>query len=164
MVSLAAWICGLVFGLGLLVSGMTDPAKVQGFLDVTGRWDPSLACVMAVALAVAFPAFQFAKARDASLFGAPMMLPTARAVDRPLLLGAALFGIGWGLVGLCPGPALVALVTGGAKAWIFGLAMLAGMAAHEAWRTSQRATAREGEANSLRSALPDNEHQMNRKT
>jgi uncharacterized membrane protein YedE/YeeE len=134
MVSLAAWICGLVFGLGLLVSGMTDPAKVLGFLDVAGPWDPSLACVMGAALAVALPAFRLAKARDTSLFGAPVMLPTATSIDRPLLLGAALFGIGWGLVGLCPGPALVALVTGGAKAWIFGLAMFAGMAAHEAWR------------------------------
>ena len=141
MVSLAAWICGLVFGLGLLVSGMTDPAKVLGFLDVTGHWDPSLAVVMAVALAVALPAFQFAKGRDVSLFGAPMVLPTATAIDRPLVLGGALFGIGWGLAGLCPGPALVALVTGGAKAWIFGLAMLAGMAAHEVWRARRRQAA-----------------------
>lgn len=132
MVALAAWVCGLVFGIGLILSGMTDPARVLGFLDVAGRWDPSLGIVMALALAIATPAFALARRRRRALLGPPMALPAAGRVDRALLAGAALFGIGWGLVGVCPGPAVVLLLTGGAGAWVFTLAMLCGMAAFEA--------------------------------
>lgn len=121
---------GLVFGLGLVVSGMADPAKVLGFLDLAGRWDPSLAFVMVGAIAVATPAFAIARRRERSLTGAPMQLPTARQIDRRLVLGSLAFGIGWGLAGFCPGPALVALGAGLAPAAIFVAAMLAGMGLH----------------------------------
>jgi uncharacterized membrane protein YedE/YeeE len=127
----AAGIAGLVFGLGLVVSGMSNPAKVLGFLDLAGPWDPSLALVMAGAIAVGVVGFAFARRRGASLLGLPMRLPTTRAIDRRLALGAIAFGVGWGLVGLCPGPALVALSTGSREAIVFAAAMLAGMALYE---------------------------------
>ncbi len=119
---------GLLFGLGLLISGMTNPAKVLGFLDLAGPWDPSLALVMGSAIAVGSVGFAIARRRSASLLGLPMRLPTNRTVDRRLALGAAIFGAGWGLAGFCPGPALVALGTGAPQAVWFVLAMLAGMA------------------------------------
>ena len=128
---LVSFLCGLVFGLGLLLSRMSDPAKVLGFLDLAGRWDPSLALVMAGAVGVGLPAFAIAKRRERALLGAPMRLPAARAIDRPLLAGSLLFGIGWGIAGFCPGPGLVALTIGGAKAVTFVAAMVAGMAAHD---------------------------------
>lgn len=124
-------LAGLVFGLGLIVSGMANPAKVLGFLDLTGAWDPSLALVMAGAIGVSFIAFLFAKKRSRSLLGADMKLPTGRSIDRRLVIGSTLFGIGWGLAGLCPGPGLVALGIGEVKALIFVTAMLAGMVAFE---------------------------------
>jgi uncharacterized membrane protein YedE/YeeE len=124
-------LAGLVFGLGLIVSGMANPAKVQGFLDLAGRWDPSLAFVMAGAIAVGVIAFAMAKKRTVSLIGAEMKLPAARHIDRRLVLGSALFGIGWGLAGFCPGPGLVALGMGETKAVVFVAAMLAGMAVFE---------------------------------
>lgn len=131
MTLLTAWLAGLVFGAGLLLSGMANPAKVLGFLDITGRWDPSLALVMAGAIAVGLVAFGFAKQRSVSLLGVAMKLPTARQVDRRLIAGSTLFGVGWGLAGFCPGPALVALGMGQSKAAVFVLAMLAGMAVFE---------------------------------
>lgn len=137
----AALFAGLVFGLGLILSGMTDPTKVLGFLDVAGRWDPSLALVMAGAIAVAAGPFALARKRSVSLLGAPMKLPTARRVDRRLLGGSALFGIGWGLAGFCPGPALVALGMGEAKALVFVAAMLAGMGIFE-WLERREPTVR----------------------
>ena len=122
---------GLIFGLGLILSGMTDPSKVIGFLDLTGRWDPSLAFVMGGAILVGVVAFQFAKGREKSLLGDVMSLPTARQVDRRLMLGGLALGTGWGLAGYCPGPALVAVVQGGNQPLIFVAAILAGMAFYE---------------------------------
>ena len=106
MFALSAWLSGLVFGLGLIVSGMANPAKVLGFLDLAGEWDPSLALVMGGAVAVGFFAFLVAKNRTRSFIGAEMKLPTASAIDSRLLAGSALFGAGWGIAGFCPGPGL----------------------------------------------------------
>ncbi len=124
--ALAAFISGLVFGLGLVISGMTQPSRVLGFLDVFGRWDPTLAFVMAGALIVAAPGFVLLKRRDSSLFNEALHWPRADAIDRSLIGGAALFGIGWGLVGLCPGPALVNLESLSPKVLGFVLAMAVG--------------------------------------
>ena len=131
MLIFTSLLAGLVFGLGLIVSGMANPAKVLGFLDLSGAWDPSLALVMAGAIGVSFFAFLFAKKRSRSLIGADMKLPTGRSIDRRLLIGSTLFGIGWGVAGFCPGPGLVALGLGEVKALIFVAAMLAGMALFE---------------------------------
>jgi uncharacterized membrane protein YedE/YeeE len=131
MALFSAFAVGLVFGLGLIVSGMTDPSKVLGFLDVAGRWDPSLAFVMAGAILVGLIAFRVAAGRDLSLLGEPMRLPTAAHIDRRLVLGSLAFGAGWGLAGFCPGPALASLASGGAKPLIFTAAMVAGMAIFE---------------------------------
>lgn len=122
---------GLVFGLGLIVSGMSNPAKVLGFLDLAGAWDPSLALVMGGAIGVAMPAFWLARRRGTALLGEPMQLPASRRIDRRLLLGSLAFGAGWGIAGFCPGPALVSLLAGQPKAWLFVGAMLAGMAVFE---------------------------------
>ncbi|MFN8946208.1 MAG: DUF6691 family protein [Alphaproteobacteria bacterium] len=122
--SLAA---GVVFGVGLIVSGMTDPAKVRNFLDLAGLWDPSLAFVMGGAVVVAFIGYRLAFASGAPLFAERFSLPTSTQVDLRLVAGAALFGIGWGLAGFCPGPALASVYSGGASAWIFVAAMLTGM-------------------------------------
>ena len=129
--TLAAALAGLVFGLGLILSGMANPAKVLGFLDLAGTWDPSLALVMGGAIAIGLPAFALARKRRNSWLGAPMQVPGAQAIDRRLVGGSVLFGIGWGVAGFCPGPAVVALGMGQGKAVIFVLAMLAGMAAFE---------------------------------
>jgi uncharacterized protein len=128
---LSALMVGLVFGIGLIVAGMTNPAKVQGFLDLTGNWDPSLAFVMGGAILVGLVAFRFAGKRERSLLGEAMRLPTATAIDRRLVLGGLAFGAGWGLAGFCPGPALASLATGGIKPLIFSAAMLAGMVIFE---------------------------------
>lgn len=124
-------LAGLVFGLGLIISGMANPAKVLGFLDLAGRWDPSLALVMAGAIAVGFFAFAVARTRARSFLGAEMMLTTARHIDRRLVVGGLLFGIGWGVAGFCPGPALIAIGMGQSKAFVFVAAMLAGMGVFE---------------------------------
>ena len=131
MYALFAFAAGLVFGVGLLVSQMPSPAKVLGFLDLAGRWDPSLAFVMAGAVCVAVIGFILAGRRGATLLGTPFLLPTARVIDARLVGGSLLFGIGWGLGGFCPGPAFVALGAGQAKAFVFIAAMLAGMLAFE---------------------------------
>jgi uncharacterized membrane protein YedE/YeeE len=128
---LASFVVGLVFGLGLLLSRMSDPAKVLGFLDLAGRWDPSLGLVMAGAIAVGLPAFAVASRLQRSWLGAEMKLPTSRQIDRRLVAGSVLFGIGWGIAGFCPGPALVALSIGGWKAATFVAAMVAGMGVFE---------------------------------
>ncbi len=122
----ASFVAGFVFGLGLLVSGMANPAKVLGFLDLAGAWDPSLALVMAGAVAVAAGAFALMKKRTRTLLGAPVLLPTPRSIDRRLILGSLVFGVGWGLAGICPGPALVLAGTGSAKGLVFLVAMIAG--------------------------------------
>jgi uncharacterized membrane protein YedE/YeeE len=122
-----AALAGVIFGIGLLLSGMANPGKVLGFLDLAGHWDPSLAMVMIGAIAVGLVGFAIAKRRTHSLLELPMQLPTATVVDRRLLIGSAVFGIGWGLAGVCPGPALVTLAMGVPQAVIFVVAMLVGM-------------------------------------
>ncbi|MCO4861319.1 hypothetical protein MKD38_06530 [Cupriavidus sp. WGlv3] len=131
MGTLLSLLAGLVFGIGLILSGMANPAKVLGFLDLAGAWDPSLAFVMAGAIGVGVVAFALARRRQHSWLGLPMQWPALAAVTPRLLLGSAAFGIGWGLAGFCPGPALVALGAGYAKAWGFVAAMLGGMALFE---------------------------------
>ncbi|MDQ9172138.1 YeeE/YedE family protein [Oxalobacteraceae bacterium R-40] len=128
---LAAFATGLVFGLGLILSGMTDPSKVIGFLDLAGNWDPSLAFVMGGAILVASIAFHLAKGRTKALLGDAMRIPTASQIDRRLVLGSLAFGTGWGLAGYCPGPAIVSVAQGGSKPVIFVAAMIAGMAIYE---------------------------------
>ncbi|MDP3795857.1 MAG: YeeE/YedE family protein [Polaromonas sp.] len=141
MFVLTSLLAGLVFGLGLIVSGMANPAKVLGFLDLAGRWDPSLALVMAGAIAVGSVAFLLAKNRPRSLLGAEMKLPTASHIDRRLVVGSALFGMGWGIAGFCPGPGLVALGMGESKALVFVAAMLAGMVVFELLEKRRQAMA-----------------------
>lgn len=128
----SAFVVGLLFGTGLIISGMTDPSKIIGFLDVAGAWDPSLAFVMVGAVLVGLVAFRFARRRTASFLGGAMHLPNARLIDRPLVLGSLAFGVGWGLAGYCPGPAVVAFGSGQDKAVVFLVAMIAGMALYEA--------------------------------
>lgn len=131
MIAITSLLAGLVFGIGLLVSGLANPRKVVGFLDLAGAWDPSLALVMAGAVAVGMGAFALARKRTVSILGSGMTLPAARQVDARLIGGSLLFGIGWGIAGLCPGPALMALGTGQSKAFVFVLAMLGGMGVFE---------------------------------
>ena len=131
MTVFASLLAGLVFGLGLIVSGMADPAKVLSFLDLVGAWDPSLAFVMAGAIAVGVLAFAIARKRTVSFLGAAMKLPTSRDIDRRLVIGSVVFGVGWGIAGFCPGPGLVALGMGEVKALVFVVAMLLGMGAFE---------------------------------
>lgn len=131
MAVLLSLLTGLVFGIGLIVSGMADPAKVLGFLDLAGDWDPSLAFVMAGAIAVGTIAFAVARRRTRSILGLQMRIPTPGTIDRRLVLGSLLFGAGWGIAGFCPGPALVALGMGQGKAAVFVAAMLAGMGLFE---------------------------------
>lgn len=126
-----SFLAGLVFGIGLIVAGMSNPAKVLGFLDLAGKWDPSLAFVMAGAIAVAVGAYAIARRRQTTWLGLPMLIPVATHIDRRLLIGSALFGVGWGLAGICPGPALVLVGAGLTKGFLFVAAMLAGMAAFE---------------------------------
>lgn len=128
---ISAFLAGLIFGLGLLVSGMANPDKVLSFLDLAGAWDPSLALVMAGAIAVGLIAFGFIKGRSQSLLGEPMRLPGKTQLDKRLVLGSLGFGVGWGLAGFCPGPALVAVGAGEIKAMVFVIAMLAGMGLFE---------------------------------
>jgi len=132
MNALSAFAAGLVFGIGLIVSGMTDPGKVIGFLDVAGRWDPSLAFVMGGAILVGYFSFAAAGKRGRTLLGGAMQLPKRRDIDARLVAGSTVFGIGWGLAGFCPGPALVALGAGIDEAALFVAAMLAGMVIYDA--------------------------------
>jgi uncharacterized membrane protein YedE/YeeE len=131
MSNLFGFVSGLIFGIGLILSGMTEPLKVKGFLDLAGAWDPSLALVMGGAIALGILAFARARRRDRSWTGAPMEIPTNRTVDRRLITGGVLFGTGWGIAGFCPGPALVALGSGMGAAGIFVAAMLVGMVLHD---------------------------------
>ena len=130
MRALSAFFAGLLFGIGLIVAGMANPAKVQGFLDLAGHWDPSLALVMAGAIAVAMAGFHYARRMPPSLVEALIQLPGQARFDKRLVLGSLSFGAGWGIGGFCPGPALVVLGSGELKAVVFVLAMLAGMAIH----------------------------------
>jgi uncharacterized protein len=124
---LTALIAGLLFGYGLLVSGMTNPANVLGFLDVFGEWRPQLAFVMGAAVLTAAPSFWFVRRRRHNLLGAPVDMPDSRRIDKPLLIGATMFGLGWGLSGICPGPGLVLLASGNAMAFLFMAAVITGM-------------------------------------
>jgi uncharacterized protein len=133
MVMIAATACGLIFGWGLLISGMVQPAKVLGFLDIFGAWDPSLAVVMAAALAVSSVGFRFAASRKHPILSAQCIWPTRTGIDRPLVVGAIMFGIGWGLVGLCPGPALENLATLSPRVVVFVVAMAFGTVLHRIW-------------------------------
>jgi len=133
MLLIASLACGFVFGWGLLISGMANPEKVLGFLDIFGAWDPSLAVVMAAALAVSSAGYLLAARRP------PLLAPQSgwsskRAIDGPLIVGSALFGVGWGLVGLCPGPAIENLATLSPRVIVFVVAMAGGMALHDAWQ------------------------------
>lgn len=130
---------GLLFGVGLILAGMTDPSKVLGFLDLAGNWDPSLALVMGGAILVGLGAFATARKRTTSFLGGAMHLPTSKDIDKRLIVGSLLFGAGWGLAGFCPGPAIVSLGAGQPKAVVFMLAMLAGMGIFE---LAERAKAR----------------------
>lgn len=129
--TLASLLAGLIFGAGLLVSGMANPEKVLGFLDIAGQWDPSLALVMAGAILVGIFAFTIARQRTLSFLGFSMKLPSSTKVDKRLVVGGLTFGVGWGIAGFCPGPGLVALGAGEAKAVVFVAAMVAGMALFE---------------------------------
>jgi uncharacterized membrane protein YedE/YeeE len=140
---LMALLAGLIFGLGLVVSGLTDPSKVLGFLDLAGPWDPSLAIVMGGALLVGSIAFPFASRRTRSLLGDTVLVPVSTRIDRRLVLGGLTFGVGWGLAGYCPGPALASLATGAGEPLVFGIAMLAGMALFEALERRTRSRASE---------------------
>lgn len=137
----AAFGTGLLFGLGLILAGMANPAKIQGFLDLFGLWDPSLALVMGGAVAVGLLPFAAARRMGRALFGGPIRLANKASIDPRLLAGSAVFGIGWGLAGFCPGPALVAFGMGEPKAIAFVVAMLAGMGVYELFGTRERAAA-----------------------
>ena len=132
MNALGAFVAGLVFGAGLILSGMSDPGKVLGFLDVAGNWDPSLAFVMGGAILVGFFAFRAAGRRGQTFLGGALHLPNRRDIDLRLVAGSAAFGVGWGLAGFCPGPALVSFASGVDQAAVFVAAMLGGMLAYTA--------------------------------
>lgn len=138
MLLAASLFAGLIFGLGLIVSGMANPAKVLGLLDLAGAWDPSLVLVMIGAIAVSAIAFFIAGKRKVSMLGVPMKLPDSRAINCRLVGGGLLFGVGWGIAGFCPGPAVVALGMGEMKALAFAAAMLAGMGVVE-WSDARSA-------------------------
>ncbi|WIM13602.1 YeeE/YedE family protein [Enhydrobacter sp.] len=146
----ASLVCGLIFGAGLLISGMTQPAKVLGFLDILGRWDPTLAFVMAGALAVSAAGFALARRASAPFFAARHQWPTRKDIDRPLVVGSVLFGLGWGLVGLCPGPAVVNIASLSPRVLLFVLAMVGGMALQGWWRSrAERTQPRSGQQPAL---------------
>ena len=127
----SALLVGLIFGIGLILGGMTNPAKVIGFLDLFGNWDPSLALVMGGAVVIGLITFKIAGGRSTSLIGEPMRIPTNNDIDRRQVIGSLVFGAGWGLAGFCPGPALVAFGSGSLKATVFVAAMVAGMGIFE---------------------------------
>ena len=139
-----ALVSGLLFGAGLVLSGMSDPARVLGFLDITGNWDPSLAFVMGGALIPSSIAYAVRRRRPRPVLDTSFHVPQNRTIDRDLVLGAVLFGIGWGLVGLCPGPAFAALVTLRWEVILFTCAMIAGMTAHRLVTRDRGSTARPG--------------------
>ena len=128
---ISEFVVGLMFGVGLMASGMTDPGKVIGFLDLFGAWDPSLALVMGGAVVVGFFAFALAKKRTTTFLGGALRFPTSTQMDKPLVIGSLIFGAGWGLGGFCPGPALVSMADGQSKAMLFVAAMLVGMLGFE---------------------------------
>lgn len=138
---LSSLLAGLIFGIGLIVSGMSNPAKVIGFLDLAGNWDPSLAFVMGGAITIGVITFLYVKRRSASLLGKPLHIPSLKQIDARLIGGSALFGIGWGVAGICPGPGLVLLGSGLAEGVVFVAAMIAGMLVFEWQQGRTRTTA-----------------------
>lgn len=130
-------IVGILFGAGLALSDMVNPARVQAFLDVAGAWDPTLLFVMAAAMVPSAIAYRIRRRMTQPLLEEHFSIPGNRAPDRQLLIGAALFGLGWGLVGFCPGPAIAGLVLGAWQPWLFAGAMLAGMALHHLFTTTR---------------------------
>lgn len=147
MTVLFSLLAGLIFGLGLIVAGMANPAKVLGFLDLAGAWDPSMGFVMAGGIAVASAGFFFARKRTRSLLGLPMQIPAARHIDRRLVIGSLLFGIGWGLAGICPGPALVLVGAGMFKGGVFVIVMLGGMGLFEFFERKKQPAPSSGSLN-----------------
>lgn len=139
----SALACGLLFGLGLQISGMTDPIVVLGFLDIFGAWNPRLAVMMGAAVAVTYAGYRLARSRAQPLFATESAWPTKTAIDRSLLAGAVLFGVGWGMVGLCPGPSIVNLATLSPRVIGFVAAMVFGMAALDAWRNRRQGSPRD---------------------
>lgn len=133
-----ALVSGLIFGLGLSLSGMLDPVRVQGFLDVFGTWDPSLAFVLGGAVIVAFVGVAISRSLEKPVFDAQFHLPGTQRIDRRLVVGSALFGIGWGIAGFCPGPAITALALGKAEIVVFVVTMVLGMIAHDRWAGRSR--------------------------
>lgn len=146
MQQLAVFGAGLLFAVGLGISGMTLPQKVIGFLDFAGDWDPSLALVMASSAGVFLLLHRAVLRRDSPLFDSKFHVPSRKDIDAPLVFGAVLFGIGWGMVGFCPGPAVTALVSGQTQVWIFFVAMIAGMYAEGTLSRSSRILAEQAEA------------------
>jgi uncharacterized membrane protein YedE/YeeE len=140
MIALGALLCGFVFGWGLLISGMKNPAKVLGFLDIFGAWDASLMVVMAAALAVTSVGFALARRRDEPILAARMHWPTRSDIGLPLVAGAMTFGVGWGLVGLCPGPALENLASLSPRVILFVIAMALGMIVSDVWQKRSTVT------------------------
>jgi uncharacterized membrane protein YedE/YeeE len=131
--AVSALVAGLLFGSGLVISGMTDPQRVLAFLDLFGHWNPALALTMGGAIAVAAPAFWLLRRRGITLGGDPVRLPISRRIDARLLAGSAIFGVGWGMSGICPGPGLLLLTTGAAPAIVFFLGLAAGIYAAQRW-------------------------------
>lgn len=131
MKNITSFIAGLIFGIGLLLSGMSNPVKVESFLDLFGVWDPSLIFVILGAIGIGSIGFFLAKKRTYSLLGETMQIPTSKKIDAPLVIGSLIFGVGWGLAGICPGPALVTMGAGIPQAFIFGIAMFSGMAFYQ---------------------------------
>lgn len=135
---LSQFAIGVLFGWGLIISGMSNPQKVLGFLDLAGLWDPSLIFVMAGAILVGLAGFYVVSKRSEAFFGGTLQIPTRRDISRPLVVGSFIFGIGWGVAGICPGPALVALGAGYSKAFVFVIAMLVGMRVCEKFFTAHK--------------------------
>ena len=125
------FLSGLIFGLGLIVSGMTNPANIKGFLDITGYWNPSLAFVMLGGIAIAFFAFRHIESKKLTAFNEPVHLPGTNHLNKELIIGSVLFGVGWAMAGFCPGPALVVLGTGSKQAGLFVIAMIVGIYSHD---------------------------------
>ena len=133
-----ALVSGILFGLGLLLAGMGDPAKILAFLDVTGNWDPSLLVTMAVAMVISGIAFQLVKKRKTSVLNCPLQIPTSKIIDKKLVIGSVLFGLGWGLGGICPGPAILLTGMGLTQGILFTLAMIAGMAIFQLFQRTEK--------------------------
>lgn len=134
-------VAGILFGIGLAISGMTEPTIVLGFMDLFGKWNPTLAFVMGGAVAVTLPGFYLLQQRHSPWFATTFAWPTRRDIDRRLLIGSALFGAGWGLGGFCPGPAIAGLVTGSTAVMVFVVAMVTGMLIHDRWTAARRSSA-----------------------